>query len=260
MQTIYIDVLLTLNIYVNFFLLRITARLTHSPLKAGRCILAAAYGSLYSLTIILPEMPTPLSVAVKLFAACTMSAIAFGYRSRRLFILNTAAFLAANFVLAGTVYAVYTWLSPESVHFANGSFYIDLSLIVLIVTTAVMYLAVYVFRLLTDSTADRGTYSVTIRKGRETVRLSGLADTGNSLVDFFTGAPVIICGSGSFSEMPRTRLIPCGTVSGNGLLPVFKPDEVVITDCTSGETKPVTAVIGIGESGENAVFNPKILN
>lgn len=37
METIYIDVLIILNIYVNFFLLRITAGVTHSPLKNSRC-------------------------------------------------------------------------------------------------------------------------------------------------------------------------------------------------------------------------------
>ena len=69
MQTVYADVLIILNIYVNFFLLRTTARVTHSPLRTFRCIAASVYGSLFSLTILLPSLGTPLNIAIKVAAA-----------------------------------------------------------------------------------------------------------------------------------------------------------------------------------------------
>lgn len=258
MQTIYVDVLLTLNIYVNFFLLRTAARLTHSHMKNRRCILSAAYGSLYSLMIVLPELPFLLSTAVKLFAAVSMVLIAMGYRSRRRLIVSTAAFLASNFILAGAVYAVCTWLRPGFMHFRNGCFYIDFSLIMLIAVTALMYLAVSVFRAFSDTVPD-GSYEVTVRRGTQCTRLRGLADTGNSLIDCFTGVPVIICGRSDFPDAARTRPVPCSTVSGGGMIDVFTPDEVVIRNCDSGEIKAVTAVIGLGSRNGLAVFTPKLL-
>lgn len=54
MKSIYLDVLIVLNIYVNYFLLRATAKFTHTPLKTIRCIISSAIGSLFSLTILLP--------------------------------------------------------------------------------------------------------------------------------------------------------------------------------------------------------------
>ena len=88
-------------------------------------------------------------------------------------------------------------------------------------------------------------------------------------MDYFSGSPVIICAVEYFSELtgseldieklPRGfRLLPCSAVSGNGLIPVFRPDEIMIS-CTSGDRKPVDAVIGFGECGGKAVFNPKLL-
>ena len=269
MQTIYVDVLIVLNIYVNFFLLRITAGLTHSPLRTARCIAASIYGSLFSLTILLPELGNTLTIALKTAAAVSIVAAAFGIRSKKRLALNTIAFFAANFVLAGTVYGVYSLFKPEFIHFNNACFYIDFSLIILIVTTALLYAAVYFFRIWIDRTPD-GSYRVFIRDGKKIITLNGLADTGNGLVDYVSGSAVIICAEEYFSELtgyeldceklPRGfRLLPCSAVSGNGLIPVFRPDEIVISCCENGDRKPVDAVIGFGECGGKAVFNPKLL-
>lgn len=269
MQTIYVDVLIVLNIYVNFFLLRITAGITHSPLRIGRCAAASVYGSLFSLTILLPELGTFLSLLIKFAAAVSIVAFAFGLRGKKRLMLNTAAFFTANFVLAGTVYGVYTLLRPEFIHFNNACFYIDFSLLILIITTAALYFAVRILRIFTDKAPD-GDYRVFIRSGDKVLSLTGLADTGNALVDYFTGSPVIICSEESYSELTGTeldisllpkgfRLLPCTAVSGRGLIPVFRPDEVLISSCTNGGRKPVDAVIGFGECGGKAVFNPKLL-
>ena len=269
METIYVDVLIVLNIYVNFFLLRITAGITHSPLRTGRCAAASVYGSLFSLTILLPELGTLLSLIIKLAAAISIIALAFGYHGKTRLFLNTAAFFTANFVLAGTVYGVYNMLKPEFIHFNNACFYIDFSLIILVVSTAVLYFAVRMIQIFANKAID-GDYMVIIRKGDKVISLTGLADTGNALVDYFTGSPVIICSKESFSNLTGTelnisllpkgfRLLPCTAVSGNGLIPVFRPDEVVISNCTNGGRKPVDAVIGFGQCEGKAIFNPKLL-
>ena len=159
-------------------------------------------------------------------------------------------------------------LKPHFIRFNNGCFYIDFSLLILIVTTAALYAAVR----LTRNTLDRapvGSWVVTVRKGRRTVRLNGLADTGNGLVDFFTGTPVMICPEEyvekltgvplDTDKLPRgVRLLPCSAVTGSSLIPVFRPDEVLIT-CENGGGKTVDAVVGFGECGGKAVFNPKLL-
>ncbi|MBP5578107.1 MAG: sigma-E processing peptidase SpoIIGA [Ruminococcus sp.] len=269
MQTIYIDVLIVLNIYVNFFLLRITAGATHSPLRTWRCVAASIYGSLFSLTILLPCLGTFVSLAIKLVAAVSIVALSFGIHSCKRLFINTAAFFAANFTLAGTVYSVYTLLKPKFIHFNNACFYIDFSLLILIITTAALYFVVRVVRIFMDR-APNDDYRIFIRAGKKAISLPGLADTGNVLVDYFTGSPVIICSEESFSELTSTvldisllpkgfRLLPYSAVSGSGLIPVFRPDEVLISSCTKGGSKPVDAVIGFGECSGKAVFNPKLL-
>ena len=268
MQTIYIDVLIILNIYVNFFLLKITSAFTHSPLKTSRCIASSVYGSLFSLLIIIPHISELFVIVIKLSAALTIVMMAFGVHGRKRLILNTAAFFSANFILAGAVYAVYSWFSPEFIHMENSYFYIDFSITILLVTTAAMYFIISsIKRFSCRFTADSGDYLVSIRYRNRFIHLSGLADTGNSLTDLFTGAPVVVCDHESFPDisvipenLPKGfRLLPCRTVSGNGMMPVFRPDEVVVSDNVSGEKKLVNVMIGLGESCGKAIFNPDIL-
>ena len=268
MQTIYIDVLIILNIYVNFFLLKITSSFTHSPLKTSRCILSSVYGSIYSLLILIPHLSNLLVTLIKLSAAVTIVMAAFGISGKKRLFINTAAFFSANFVLAGAVYAVYSWFSPEFIHMENSYFYIDFSITILLVTTAAIYFAISLIRRFSlRFTADTGNYRVSIRYRNRSVQLSGLADTGNALTDLFTGTPVVVCDPDSFPELsvipeklPKGfRLLPCGTVSGSGVMPVFRPDEVVITNNVGGEKKIVNVMIGLGKSSGKAIFNPDIL-
>ena len=149
--TVYIDVLIILNVYVNYFLLRTTSKLTHSPMRTWRCIAASFYGSLFSLLILAPKLPTTVTVAIKLAAAVTIVMVAFGVHGLKRLAKNSAAFFAANFIFAGVIYAVYSWFKPQFVHFSNSYFYIDFSLVILVVTTAVLYGAVSLLRRFTDS-------------------------------------------------------------------------------------------------------------
>ena len=269
MQTIYLDVLIVLNIYVNFFLLRITACITHSPLKAGRCTAAAAYGSLFSLLILVPDMNGLVSFVIRAFAAVTISAVAFGYHGGGRLAVITGTFLGANFILAGSIYAVYSWLAPEFMHFNNSYFYIDFSLVILILTTAALYAAAYIARALLDrSPPGAGTYKVVVKYRGRVTEVDGIADTGNSLVDHFSGSPVIVCDREGLSDiLPERislplkgfRLLTCMTVTENGVMPVFRPDEVLIINILTGKRKPVDVMIGLGRSSGAAIFNPKIL-
>ncbi len=270
-MTIYADVLIILNIYVNFFLLRTTAGITHSPMKTIRCIAASVYGSIYSLLIIFPDIGLLLNFLIKGCAAVTIVMLAFGIHGIKRLFINTVTFFTANFLLAGAVYGVYAWFEPKFMHFCNTYFYIDFSLVILVVTTCIMYIGVCLFRRFADRVPENcGLYRILIRSGKKVTVVDGLADTGNSLTDFFTGCPVIICSERRFEEitgkeydmerLPKGfRLLPCSTVSEDGLIAVFRPDEIVIENAAEGYRKPVEALVGFGRNKGEAVFNPKIL-
>ncbi len=273
MQTIYADVLIVLNIYINFILILATSKITRSRIADKRGIISAVYGSFYTLMILLPELDIFFNLLIKLFAGATIVLISFGFGNLKRFFINTVCFFGVNFIFGGVIFAVYIWLEPSFIHFNNTYFYVDFSLLLLIFVTAFLYTALNIFRFLFDRnlilTDD---YNVTVKYKGKTAVLEGLADTGNSLVDFFSGKPVIICSRCEMSEIvdiPENaeeclkikgfRIIPYSTVSGEGMIPVFTPDEVVITSRNTGCCKKADVMIGIRDIDKKAVFNPNII-
>jgi len=271
---IYVDILLILNIYVNIILLKTTGKITHSKLTAGRCIVSSIYGSLYSLLILLPDMNGVLSFMLKIFAAVTIVAFAFGWYNKPRLLINIFCFLLSNVIFGGVIYGVYSWFKPSFMHFNNTYFYVDFSLVILIVVTTVLYAVLSVTRYFLDKySSETAAYQIYIKYNGKLTALNGLADTGNSLVDFFSGKPVIICSHDSLrtfatlgNNLAETEMLPKGfrfipysTIGNTGLLPVFCPDEVLIVNQNTKFRKRVDVLIGIQGDEPNAIFNPRLL-
>lgn len=278
MKCIYVDVLIVLNIYVNFFLLRATSRLTHTPLKTFRCLVSSTVGSVFSLTIFLPNTSFIIPLLIKAFAAIIITALAFGIKDKRHTLKLVIYFYIVNFIFGGVIMLLYNIFEPKFMAMGNSYFYIDFSLLSLIVFTAVAYFTVTALRYFLDKGCDiKHRYKVVVRKGNNVSSIDAVADSGNSLVDSFSGKPVIICRQSDlykiidFSsdinfdnakeayEKNAIRFIPYSTIGNTGMIPIFTPDEILICDEETGKKRSVDALVGINEKDVPAIFNPKIL-
>ncbi len=155
---------------------------------------------------------------------------------------------------------------------ANGYWYVDFSMLQLIVMTALAYLALHGYHRIRGRLHVAETdYQVYLRLDGRTLVLSGLADTGNRLEDFFSGLPVIVCSAESLAQLqngmpieklPHYRVIPCATVTSEGVMPLFRPDEICIRQMTQNKCKhihTVDAMIGIAGTQKTAIFHPKLI-
>ena len=274
---IYVDVLLILNLYVNYFLLLATGRLMNLPCGRKRCIAAAAVGSLCALTIFLPPMHWALCTLLRVAMGVPVVWICFGRRMR---LRDVVCFFVVSMGFGGAMLAVSLWRRPVGMAFNNASLYLDFSPACLLICTVAAYALTCGIRFLVDrSTMTQGHYRVVVRYGPRVIGMEALADSGNLLMDRFSGKPVILCGGAELEQLVQLegnlmdpaayaamamhckgmRLIPCATVTGSGVVPVFAPDEVLICEACSGVRKPVDALIGIQQEQDGAIFNPKLL-
>ncbi len=274
MKTIYLDVLIVLNIYVNFFLLKATAKFTHTPLKIPRCIISSVIGSFFSLTILLPSGGFLLSLLIKLAAAFIITAITFGIKDKKRFLRLLFYFYIINFVFAGAIMLMYITFKPTFMAFNNSYFYVDFSLISLVIFTTISYFAVTGVRYFMDKNSDTSKkYRIIIKYQGKVTSIDALSDTGNSLTDSFTGKPVVICPKNAlgFNEEFSLenaediykkygfRLIPYFTIGNTGMIPIFKPDEIVISEKESGKSYCADALVGLTAKETQAIFNPNLL-
>mgnify|MGYP001521827149 CR=1 FL=1 len=258
-MVIYLDVLILINLYVTYFQILAVSVFTHRKTVWYRKLSAAGIGAVASLSIFIPQEMVLTLTLLKIFLCALIAFVAFGYTGFR-------------------AYAV-------KMLFINGTVYFGVDTMTIILSTCAAYGVVRIIRYILDKNGKTdGKYTVIIKNNGRECRLSALADSGNGMVDCFSGLPVIVCrrdmcadvsppaiemieNNSDISDIGTqmikgVRIMPFSTVGKGGLICMFKAESVVIDDETNEEKYPVNALIGIvigGRQEYEAIFNPKIL-
>lgn len=250
-----------------------------------RLILAAGVGSLASLIILLPPMNAFLSFAVKLLISAVICVTAFKWGGKREFFKNTAAFYMISFLFCGVMIALWFTFTPKGMVINNSTVYFNISPVYLIISSLVTYLIVQLIcRITGRRKAEKLFLDVKIEHLGKARELRGKLDTGCSLVEPFSGNPVIICSKkalnglepesielkaetmagarsderlSSMSVHSGIRIIPYKTFSGQGLLPCFKPNRIFIDGrlCLN-EIYIAVSERGIADNELDCLINP----
>ncbi len=258
---IYLDVLLLSNLWADYALLCATAAVTHVPLKRLRGLCAALLGACGSLMILLPPMPPPVCLLLRCILTLAVCAAAFGIRSVRALLRQSAFLTAVSLFFCGAVYLLSHVWEPVGCYTQNTAVYTDVSLTVLLAGTA-LAAALTTLRTRYRAKANRRNYRILLNIQGRQFSLPALADTGNTLRDAFTGKPVAVCPSyaleawlnhfpdsvSAAASCKSFRMQPVQTVTGRRLLPLFQPDSAAIcrADIASG-TYPVDLLIAISD-------------
>lgn len=270
-MAVYADVLVILNLYINYFLVRAAALLLRRDVSRRRSVIAASIGAAASLVMLLPSLPFPAVAAIKLAVCAGMTLAAFGWHGRGALALEALCMALMSFLFAGASLALWTFCAPSGMVYENGTAYFNVSLPALAAFTAAAYAAVRVVRFFDKKRRRaRRTCEVAVTLGGKSAKLHGFADTGNGLRDPFSGRAVVICRRDALGELlpaqvaaylngspdGALRLVPCRTVTGVKPLPVFRADSVTI------DGKAVEAVIGVSDEldGSQCIFDPEIIS
>ena len=236
---IYADILVAVNMIMNYFLLRASAAVTGSDCKTFRIFLSAFAGGVFSLIIFIEGIPAVLDGIIRLIFLAVMVMIAFGAGSINVFLKNCASFFISNFVFAGIMFAVCTFVAPGKAMYKNGVVYFDINIVTLTVSSFVCYgILSLLTRLSRKRTPHCSTYNLTVTYNGKTASCKALYDTGNTLRDSFSGRPVIVVSSefadeitspqAEISSQKSFRMIPYSTIGKGGVLPAFLSDKITL--------------------------------
>lgn len=269
-MTIYADVLVAANYLLNLLLLMLAGKLMGKATRRRRLCFAALLGAIGSLIIFLPFYGFGVQTAYKLALAVSMTAAAFGARPVKHLMKSVFVVFTVSFMFAGVMAALEMLFSPTGFLFYNGIVYFNISALQLVIWSAVAFVVIGLLeRMLGARPAQKLFYELTIFTNGKSVAVRVLADSGNVLREPFSGVPVIVCGK-TFAQRlmdaqppERIRLIPCSTVSGEGVLHAFRPDAVRIAK--DGAVCAMTADVYIAAAAQEmdgeyqAVMNPRLV-
>ena len=247
MKVIYLDALFLLNLLADYLLCLSAGRICGLVLRRGRYCLAALWGALYAAAAYWPSLCFLALPPLRLAAGLLMGLIAYGAERRPL--RCTAVLLAVTAAFGGALWAI----SLAAGSSLDGGL-VPLDSRILLLAFALCYAAL---RLLWRCRGRAEQKRVQVRLGflgRE-CRFTALLDTGNSLSDPLSGAPVLVAcpkalrpvlreHTALFQDLPpvdlleisdripelkgKLRLLPYSALGGGGLLPVFRPDYLQI--------------------------------
>ncbi len=251
-QVIYIDVLLCVNLLINYVMLILEAKLLNLRIKRKKLILSALTGSFYSIFIFFDQINLLLSLFIKLLMSITIILIAYGSINIRSFVKSIVTFYFINFIFGGIIFCIWYFISPNGIFIKNGIVYFDISPTFLILSTVVIYFSIKIYQyFLGENDLHNSFCDLEISNNRKIVKLFAKVDTGNSLKEPFSNKSVIVAEYESLKDIlpPEVknciqdnvedwtakgkktnllRVIPYSTVSGEGLLPAFIPEKVTI--------------------------------
>lgn len=243
---IYADVLVFINIILNYFLLRATAKITSSERRPVRFLLASVLGGAYSLMIFVDGIPNIMILLINIIFSCVMVLVAFTINSFKAFMKKSASFFLSHAAFAGIMLFLCTFIFDDSAIYKNGAVYFDLDILTLTVSAVACYAILSIISRFTKSkNPSECVYEIELSLNEKSVKMKALFDTGNALTDSFSGRPVIICemskaqklfpneiynsnGCPDITELKGFRLIPYSTVSSAGALPAFPIDKIQI--------------------------------
>lgn len=186
-MTVYVDAVFVLNFAVNYLLLRGSARLGASTAGRRRCARGAALGAAYAVAVYLPHCGRLTAVPWKLLVAAGMLVLAFGWRRATLRL--GAVFGALSLVLCGAVYAVERMRGGGLRLYRNSLLYPVSFGSLLLTATAVFGACRLLLPRLTY--APDSTVALTLELDGRRVAVTALRDSGNTLADPVSGAPVL---------------------------------------------------------------------
>ncbi len=245
-MVVYADVLLIVNLFVNYALLLCSSMIMKKHTQRLRILLGAAIGAFYGFVIFLPDLPSAAEFALRIAATVLIVLGTFGYKNFPSFLRSFFTFFAVSFAFGGIMLVLWVTVAPIGMIYNNGAVYFDIDLAVLAVSTIVSFAVVSLIAHFTARRAPKDSIALVkiVYKGKE-AKLTALVDTGNSLTETFSGFPVVLGEAESLekiipdavrgflngedvSSSSEMRLVMHKTVSGTGVLPVFRPDYIEV--------------------------------
>lgn len=280
----YLDLVLILNMAVNYFLLRLTALFYRQEGYFYGILLAAFIAALFPLLIYLVDIPALLIWATRLLLPLLMIYISFRPRHFRQGFCQYLIFYLCSISLGGLA---LLFSAGTKIPYGGGEAYLlaPPSLLMMLVAVLLLYGGMrWLYPLLQEMfhfKVPPATLKMEVYFNGKSKVLNGFVDTGNMLCCPFSGIPVAVASYRSICELlPREicfflqherkidwfnlekylsgqqsaakfSLIPYHSLGEKGFLLAFRPDRVDLREEGGGEVVHARLMIGVQQEADD---------
>lgn len=209
---IYIDLLILLNIVLDFIILISISIILKRNVKLRRIILGSLFGGLTILMLFI-KLTAFTSTIFKLIIGLLMVIITFGYKNLKYTLNNFYYLLVNSLILGGGLYLIKDY--------GYYNYYI---LIINFVIIMIIYLKQ--MQKFKDNYVHYAKVDIYFKD--KSYKLNGYLDTGNKLYDQYKKRPIILVNKKINYSDEDIIYVPCRTINNSSLIKCFKPEKLVI--------------------------------
>lgn len=222
---VYLDLVILMNFLFDFMILMATKIV----LKEKTPIFRIVIGSIVASTSILLLFLSLSSITLFLFKLGMSIIIILVTFGRRNFFKDFLYFYLISIILGGFLYLLdvgVTYKNKGVLFFGNG---LSVNFIVLLLLSPI-FLYFYVMEIKKYKVKYSNIYSVEIYIQDKVYKLKGMLDTGNHLVDPYTGKCVILVSAKIPIRSKKCLYVPYKALNTEGIIPCYPVDRVIVGD------------------------------
>ncbi len=114
-MTIYIDIILLENLFMNYIILFATGTIVKTPIKIIRTFISSTIGSIYAIISYVSTMEIYSNIILKVILSVTMVYIAFDSKTIKQLFKQLIIFYLTSFTFGGVAFAFLYFVSPENI-------------------------------------------------------------------------------------------------------------------------------------------------
>lgn len=244
------------NFAVDALLLVLSLSVAHAKMHVGNVLFASGVGAAEAIVFPLINLPTWAAYAVKFAGGLLIAVLAVRKGKFRTYCTASGAFFFLTFALGGLLTALYSFFGA---HYEEGTGYIIEQYPIGLAIALIGFFFVSVFflgkRFYRYRHEVRNLYACELENGGRSVKLEGLADTGNCLEYGGSGVCVVspeILFALFGAKPPAIGRMTVGTVNGVREAYVFRAEKLIIAGnvhenvcLTTGEVKKGRMILHI---------------
>lgn len=275
-MSIYIDIVLLENIFMNYIILFATGYIMKLPMNYLRILISSLLGGCYAIITYLGILPIYSHIIMKIILSISMVYVAFNGKTFKSFLKQLILFYLISFAFGGCALALLYFIKPENIFVKNGVYVGTYPLKIALLGGIVGFIITYIaFKVVKTKLSKKDIfYDIKITIEDKSVKVKAMLDTGNMLKDPITQMPVIVvekeklyevlpasflnqietlvggeeqelkCSSEEEKYLQKIRIIPFHSVGKqNGLMMGIKADKVEILQ--EQEIEQSNVIVGI---------------
>ncbi len=240
MLILYADILFIINFSMDFLGLFICSKVMQYKATRGRILLASLIGGLYGVASMVVKLEFVWNCILCVMFAAIMSVVCFKEKNFSRWIALILMYIFISATLGGLMSIVYTFLNNVISLITVENTYVTYGgarLFIIIGLTSTISL---IFSRILLKRKNIEFVELSIKMKSSSYTLKGLCDSGNLLVEPFSGKGVILVSEDSLlgKEISsindyKVKYIPFRDVSGEGILKGVLPKEIKINGKTT---------------------------